>query len=418
MAETGLGTAYPDPHGPPVRARPSIDGHLIRWLLAALGNPPVEFRLAWSGEGVAPPGTTAVHRVSVADRATLRGLLQDPQVRFADAFTADRIRIDGDLIDFLATLYRSVGSSSGRDSLPGRLAGWLQRPRPNTVAGSRQNIHRHYDLGNDFYSVWLGATMAYTCAYYRHAAATLDEAQYAKMEHICRKLRVGASDTVVEAGCGWGSLALYLAERRGAKVRAFNISREQLNYARDRARERGLATRVEFIEEDYRNIAGSCDVFLSVGMLEHVGVAHYAELGRVIDRTLAAQGRGLIHSIGRNRPGALHPWIERRIFPGAHPPSLSEMTQIFEPSDLSILDVENLRLHYALTLRDWLARYESGIDRVRAQFADEAFLRMWRLYLAGSIAAFETGTLQLFQVLFARHDNNAIPLTREHLYAH
>jgi cyclopropane-fatty-acyl-phospholipid synthase len=246
----------------------------------------------------------------------------------------------------------------------------------------------------------------------------LDEAQIAKMDHVCRKLRLGANDTVVEAGCGWGSLALHMAGRYGTKVRAFNISKEQIAYARERAREKGLDGRVEFVEDDYRNIRGTYDAFVSVGMLEHVGRENYAELGRVISRCLSNEGRGLIHSIGRNRPEPLHPWIERRIFPGAYPPSLGEMMQIFEPSNLSVLDVENLRLHYARTLRDWLQLYEGVVDQVRDLFSDESFVRMWRLYLTGSVAAFETGVLQLFHVVFAKQDNNAIPLTRDHLYSH
>jgi cyclopropane-fatty-acyl-phospholipid synthase len=316
----------------------------------------------------------------------------------------------------MVTVFRNLSSPSASDSIAGRVTGWLHRPRRNTLAGSRDNIHRHYDLGNDFYSLWLGRTMAYTCAYYPHADATLDEAQTAKMEHVCRKLRVSAGDSVVEAGCGWGSLALHMAGRYGAKVRAFNISREQIEFARRQAREAGLDRRVEFVEDDYRNITGRYDVFVSVGMLEHVGLDHYPELGGVIARSLAGDGRGLIHSIGRNRPEPLHPWIERRIFPGAYPPSLGEMMQIFEPSRLSVLDVENLRLHYARTLRQWMDRYESVFDKVCSMFSDEAFARMWRLYLAGSIAAFETGFLQLFQVLITKQDNNAIPLTREYMY--
>jgi cyclopropane-fatty-acyl-phospholipid synthase len=199
-------------------------------------------------------------------------------------------------------------------------------------------------------------------------------------------------------------------------VRAFNISKEQVEFARRRARERGLDHLVEFIEDDYRNIQGTYDVFVSVGMLEHVGIDHYSELGRVVSRSLTGEGRGLIHSIGRNRPGPLHPWIERRIFPGAYPPSLGEMMQIFEPSSLSVLDVENLRLHYVRTLRHWLELYEGALDKVRSMFSDESFVRMWRLYLSGSIAAFDTGVLQLFQVLFTKQDNNAIPLTREYMY--
>ncbi len=394
----------------------SMEARLLRRLLSGFGDPPIEFHLAWSGERIAPHGVGATERVRIADRGTLRGLLRDAQIRFGDAYSNGRIEVEGDLVRFIATVFRSLSHLNARSSIAARVAGWLHRPRHNSLAGSRDNIHRHYDLGNDFYSLWLGETMAYTCAYYPSAEANLDQAQIAKMDHVCRKLRIGAGDSVVEAGCGWGALALHIAERHGAQVRAFNISREQVEYARQRARQRGLERRVEFIEDDYRNISGTHDVFVSVGMLEHVGRDHYVELGRMLRRSLAADGRGLIHSIGRNRPGRLHPWIERRIFPGAYPPSLGEMMQIFEPAQMSVLDVENLRLHYARTLRHWLERYEAVLHKVRSKFADESFVRMWRLYLSGSIAAFETGVLQLFQVLFTKQDNNSIPLTREYIY--
>jgi len=257
--------------------------------------------------------------------------------------------------------------------------------------------------------------MAYTCAYYPTPEATLDEAQVAKMDHVCRKLRLRSGESVVEAGCGWGTLALHMARHYGVRVRAFNISHQQIVYARERALREGLSALVEYVEDDYRNVSGHYDAFVSVGMLEHVGVADYATLGQVVQRSLGGRGRGLIHSIGRNYPAPLQPWIEKRIFPGAYPPTLSEMAPIFEPWNLSILDVENLRLHYAQTLRDWLVLYESAAARVREMF-DEKFVRMWRLYLAGSVAAFTTGTLQLFQVVFAPGESNDVPWTRAHLY--
>jgi cyclopropane-fatty-acyl-phospholipid synthase len=398
-------------------ARPSLEARLLRRLLSSLGDPPIEFELAWSGERVSSVPAPPTQRVRIADRSTLRGLVRDVHFRFGDGYSSGRIEVEGDLVQLVSMVFRSVSRRSSQDSIGTRVAGWLRRPRRNTLAGSRDNIHRHYDLGNDFYSLWLGETMAYTCAYYPTADTTLDEAQRAKMDHVCRKLRIGAADSVIEAGCGWGGLALHIAGRYGAKVRAFNISREQIEFARRQAQDRGLGRRVEFVEDDYRNIAGACDVFVSVGMLEHVGRENFAELGGVISRVLAPDGRGLIHSIGRNRPDPLHPWIERRIFPGAYPPSLGEMMQIFEPFNLSVLDVENLRLHYARTLRDWSDRYEAALPKVRTLFSDETFVRMWRLYLAGSIAGFETGAMQLFQVLFTRQENNAIPLTREYMYA-
>jgi cyclopropane-fatty-acyl-phospholipid synthase len=397
--------------------RSSLEARLLRRLLSSLGDPPIEFHLAWSGERIAPVAVLATERVRIADRATLRGLLTDTQIRFGDAYSTGQIEIEGDLVRFMETVFQGLNRPSARESIAARVAGWLHRPRRNSLAGSRDNIHQHYDLGNDFYSLWLGETMAYTCAYYPTAGATLDQAQVAKMDHVCRKLRIAASDRVVEAGCGWGSLALHIAGRYGAKVRAFNISKEQLEFARHRARAEGLEHRIEFIEDDYRNIQESAEVFVSVGMLEHVGLDHYPELGRVICRSLSSDGRGLIHSIGRNRPGLLHPWIERRIFPGAYPPSLGEMMQIFEPCGLSVLDVENLRLHYARTCRHWLERYDAVSDKVLAMFSDKSFMRTWRLYLSGSIAAFNTGSLQLFQVLFTKQENNEIPLTREYMYS-
>jgi cyclopropane-fatty-acyl-phospholipid synthase len=412
-------TTPPDERGPvPAPRLRSIDARIAHRLLTALGNAPIEFVLGWSGERIAGPGTP-VAQIRFADRATLWGVVADPRIRFGDAYSEGRIDIEGDMLAFLEIVYRSSEAGAGPGGAGGALTrllkGWRHRPQRNTLSGSRNNIHRHYDLGNDFYSLWLGETMAYTCAYFPTAEASLDEAQVAKMDHVCRKLRLSAGDTVVEAGCGWGSLALHMAARYGARVRAFNISREQIAFARARAKQQGLTGQVEFVEDDYRNITGRYDVFASIGMLEHVGKENYPELGRVARRALTSGGRGLIHSIGRNYPAPLQPWIERRIFPGAYPPSIGEMMQIFEPADLSVLDVENIRLHYALTLREWLSRYESAVHRVRTMF-DEFFVRMWRLYLAGSVAGFESGTLQLFQVLFTTPENNRIPLTREFMY--
>lgn len=400
---------------PDKRRRGSLAARLLRRLLSRLGNPPIEVRLAWTGESVVPPGVRPIGIVRILDRSTFFGLLADPQVRFGDAYSAGRVQIEGDLVEIMEVLYRAFARANVDNSMGRRIELWRHRRRRSTLAGSRDNIHRHYDLGNEFYALWLGDTMAYTCAYYPSAAATLEQAQIAKMDHVCRKLRIGAGDSVVEAGCGWGSLALHIASRYGGKVRAFNISAEQIEFARRRAQEQGLGHCVEFIQDDYRNITGRYDVFVSVGMLEHVGPRNYPELGRLVRRTLTTEGRALIHSIGRNRPAPLHPWIERRIFPGAYAPSLGEMMQIFEPANLSVLDVENIRPHYALTLRHWLERYEAAASRVRAMF-DESFVRMWRLYLAGSIAAFETGTLQLFQVLFTTEENARIPLTRDFMY--
>jgi cyclopropane-fatty-acyl-phospholipid synthase len=403
----------------PLRSRISIgrvhgfERWALRKLLAWLGSPPISFVL-WNGEEIASSEEAPEAKIRIHDRATLLRLFADPEVSFGDGYSAGTITVEGGLVPLLELLYRSK-PADGR--LIAAAERWrLRLSRLNTLGGSRGCIHHHYDLGNDFYRLWLDDRLVYTCAYFPSPEASLEEAQVAKMEHVCRKLALRPGETVIEAGCGWGSLALHMARRFGVKVRAFNISREQVELAREWAKQQDLTERVEFVEDDYRNISGTCDAFVSVGMLEHVGRRYYRDLGRVIDRCLGTNGRGLIHSIGRNRPRPMSRWIERRIFPGAYPPTLGEMSDIFEPFDFSVLDVENLRLHYARTLQHWLERYEASADRVGEMF-DAAFVRAWRLYLAGAMVAFRASTLQLFQVVFARGRSNEIPWTRAHVYA-
>lgn len=392
-------------------ARFSMDAQLVRILLKSLGEPPVRVSL-WNGDSLALGSGGEVAHVRVANRASLLKLIVDPVFQFGECYCDRSIEVEGNLVELLEVLMRGL---SDHPSSARRLIDWWRRRRANTPTNARENIHSHYDLGNAFYELWLDPQLAYTCAYFPYPGIPLAEAQIAKMDHICAKLRLRPGETVVEAGCGWGALALHMATRFGVRVRAFNISREQITWARARARAMGVGDRVEFIEDDYRNIGGRCDAFVSVGMLEHVGRENYRELGSVIDRMLARDGRGLIHSIGLVRPAPLNAWIERRIFPGAYPPSLREMLEVLEQPGFAVLDVENLRLHYALTLKHWLRRFEDARDKV-AQMYDERFVRAWRVYLSGSQAAFNSGQMQLFQVLFARQRTNEIPWTRDHLY--
>jgi len=392
----------------------TIWAHLMERIMAELGHPPFQV-LLWTGEQVPQVSVNPVARLSIRSVSALIRLALDPHLQFGETYSSGELEIEGDLPALLEAIYRGAHREGGRMPWLREVAQRLHRARTNSLPGSRRNIQQHYDLGNDFYTLWLGRTMAYTCAYYPTQDTGLDDAQVAKMDHVCRKLRLRQGETLVEAGCGWGSLALHAARHYGVKVRAFNISREQIAFARERARAQGLGGQVEYVEDDYRNISGRHDVFVSIGMLEHVGVEHFAGLGEVLHRCLSASGRGLIHTIGRTRPQPMNPWIERRVFPGACPPSLGEMMQIFELREFAVVDVENLRLHYARTLEDWLQRFEQSRDAVARRF-DAGFVRMWRLYLAGSIASFRSGDLQLFQVLFATRGNNDLPWTRDFLY--
>lgn len=387
---------------------PAASTRLDRWTLARIqrtvASAPIRFAL-WDGFEAPSNAGPAVATILFKNRPALLGWLWDPELNFGETYMSGAVEVRGDLLAALEEIYRAL--AAGSKSRP-----WWLRHGSNDPRAARANVHHHYDLGNDFYRLWLDRDMVYTCAYFPTPDATLEEAQAAKMDLVCRKLRLAPGERVVDAGCGWGSLALFMARRYGVTVRAFNISGEQIAYARTRAEEEGLADRVEFIEDDYRNVRGACDVFVSVGMLEHVGLPDYPTLGRVIDRSLTDRGRGLLHFIGRDQPAPLNPWIRKRIFPGAYTPTLHEVFErVLEPHTLSVLDVENLRLHYATTLEHWRRRFDGAVREVARTF-DDTFVRAWRLYLAGSEASFRTGWLQLFQVVFARGGSNAIPWTR------
>jgi cyclopropane-fatty-acyl-phospholipid synthase len=405
---------------PAGQTRPERDPHSYeRWLVAKLlrmtGSPPVRFQL-WNGEVIEPESRNVEFTLHLADPKALYSLMANPNLAFGDLYSVGRIQVDGDLPDLMEALYRAIHAA--KQKWPKWLdAFWRnQNPRSSGIPEAKENIHHHYDLGNDFYRLWLDqAAMQYTCAYYERPDLTLEQAQLAKLEHVCRKLRLKPGMTVVEAGCGWGGLARYMASHYGVKVDSYNISKEQLTFARKRAREEGLEHLVNYVEDDYRNIKGQYDAFVSVGMLEHVGKENYPELSEVIKCSLKPNGIALLHSIGRNRPMLMNTWIEKRIFPGAYPPSIGELITICEQGGFSVMDVENLRLHYAQTLSHWMERFTTNEEKIAAMY-DEHFIRAWRMYLAGSIAAFRVGSLQLFQVVFTQGSNNQLPRNRHDLY--
>ena len=402
--------------GAVIRPRTESATFIDRWLAArlqrAIAPAGVGVEL-WDGTSLQPPGA-CVGELLVRDRRALVALLLNPDLQYGELYSAGRVDVRGDF----AAVVEAISSVSAGAPLSWRERLALRQARPNALVRARRNIRHHYDLGNDFYQLWLDSQLVYTCAYYATPSAGLEDAQVAKLDLVCQKLRLTPGESVIEAGCGWGALALHMARRYGVRVKAFNISTEQIAFARDRAKREGLDDRVEFIEDDYRNVSGRFDVFVSVGMLEHVGLRNFSSLSTIISRVLdRSNGRGLLHFIGRDRPRPLNAWTRRRIFPGAYAPTLAEVTQrVLEPAHLSVLDVENLRLHYARTLRHWRERFAPAEPEVRARFGDP-FCRAWRLYLTASEAAFALGFLQLFQVLFAPSYGGTVRWTRAEMYS-
>jgi cyclopropane-fatty-acyl-phospholipid synthase len=366
----------------------------------------------WDGSSPYRSPRSPVGDLVVHDRPALLGLVVNPDLYFGEAYMSGRITVRGPLDSVVEALSRSAAA---HPSLAERLGAIFMRG--NSVASARRNVHHHYDLGNDFYRLWLDREMVYTCAYFPTADATLEDAQRAKLDLVCRKLRLRRGDTVIEAGCGWGALALHMARHYGARVKAFNVSREQLAFARERAACEGLSGSVEFIDDDYRNARGEFDVFVSVGMLEHVGRPHYRSLAEVLRRSVRRNGgRGLLHFIGRDVPRPLNAWIRRRIFPGGYTPTLAEVTTgVLAPAGMSVIDVENLRLHYERTLAHWKERFEASSGTVE-QLYGRSFQRAWELYLSGSRAAFATGWMQLFQIVFTPAESRPPSWTRDDPY--
>jgi len=340
---------------------------------------------------------------------------------FGESYMAQEIDVRGDLQDVSLLGFRVLDGHLKPTLLETIkfLISYLSRR--NTLSGSRKNISAHYDLGNDFYSLWLDRQMQYTCAYFHNPSDSIDRAQLQKMDLVCRKLRLQPGETVVEAGCGWGGLGLHMASHYGVKVRSYNISKEQIAYARENQIRAGIGTdRLEYIEDDYRNIPGpgqKYDKFVSVGMLEHVGIENYKQLYNIISGVVKNKGLALVHSISRIAPIKSDPWLEKYIFPGCYIPSLAEMVTPVEnlKRPLHIVDVENLRYHYALTLDHWYRRFETHSDLITSKYG-EAFTRMFRLYLRASAAGFRGGGILLHQLLLSNGYDDKAPLTRQHFY--
>ncbi|MBB3940931.1 cyclopropane-fatty-acyl-phospholipid synthase [Novosphingobium fluoreni] len=354
-----------------------------------------------------------------------RRILMDPRLGAAEAFMDGELVVErGDVMDLLALI---------RGNAPWDRNGRLQPASPirrirNTLAHrlesfnqsrkSKSNVAHHYDIGNDLYRLFLDTDhLQYSCAYWPSLDLSLEQAQEAKLAHIAAKLALQRGQRVLDIGCGWGGMAIYLARNFDVIVHGITLSEEQLALARERATAAGVAHRITFELVDYRDLAASganYDRIVSVGMFEHVGQPQFEAFFRACANMLAADGVMLLHTIGRmGGPGLTDAFTRKYIFPGGYIPALSETLASSEKMRLIAADVENLRLHYAYTLREWYKRCVAHRDEIIAMF-DERFYRMWTFYLAGATAAFESGGMCNYQIQYIR-SRHALPLTRDYL---
>jgi len=364
-------------------------------------------------------------RIRIHEKAAERRILTDPRLGAAEAFMDGQLTIEhGDIMQLVQLLRANapwdkggeVHEKSALKKTTAKLVTLVDGI--NKATRARKNIAHHYDIGNDLYRLFLDAEhMQYSCAYWPEAGMTLEQAQTAKLAHIAAKLRLEPGQRVLDIGCGWGGMAIYLARNAGVSVTGITLSAEQLTLARQRADAAGVADKVRFELVDYRDLATRGEKFdriVSVGMFEHVGQAQFGQFFKASANLLADEGVMLLHTIGRmGRPGSTDAFTRKYIFPGGYIPALSETVAASEKVRLIAAEVENLRLHYAFTLREWYARCVANREAIVAMM-DERFYRMWTFYLAGATAAFESGSMCNYQIQYTR-TRRALPLTRDYM---
>ena len=365
------------------------------------------------GDGSGPPLA-----VKILDQAAERRLTLAPSLALGELFMDGRVVVvKGGLYDLLEMGARNLAAIENEP--------WAKALRRARIAfrglhqrnhrrNARRNVAAHYDLDQRLYSLFLDSDRQYSCAYFEFPGQSLDDAQTAKRRHLAAKLVMKDGATTLDIGCGFGGLALYLAGVAGGRVTGVTLSEEQFAVAKSRARETGLADRVEFRLQDYRDVGETFDRIVSVGMFEHVGAGHYDEFFTKARGLLKDDGVMLLHSIGRNSvPGVTNPWIRKYIFPGGYIPSLSEVLPAIERAGLYVTDIEILRLHYADTLRAWRERFMARRDEAKKLY-DERFCRMWEFYLAGSETSFRVDAHMVMQIQIAKRQE-AVPRTRDYI---
>ena len=363
-------------------------------------------------------GTGTPAAIRFTTRAAERGILIDPALRFGEAYMDGGIVVEqGSIADVLAIV---LGQRHDGELPAWTRLRWLFRylnrrlRQFNPRSRARRNVAHHYDLDEQLYGLFLDADRQYSCAYFENGEQSLDDAQLAKKRHLAAKLLIAPDQRVLDIGCGWGGLALYLAELCGARVTGITLSERQLALARARAAEKGLAGRIDFRLQDYRDVPQKFDRIVSVGMFEHVGVGFYDAFFGRCRALLDDNGVMLLHSIGRSEgPNITNPWIAKYIFPGGYIPALSEVLPAVERAGLLVTDIEILRLHYAETLKAWRDRFLAHREEVERLY-DARFTRMWEFYLAASEMAFREQAMMVFQLQLTKRQG-IVPMTRDYM---
>ncbi len=342
-------------------------------------------------------------------------ILSDPSLAFGEAYMTKKIEVKGSLEDVVASIYNNkesfLGSSSKYEHIINKIS--------NGLKNSKANIQHHYDIGNDFYKLWLDESMTYSCAYFANPEDSLYQAQQNKVNHILKKLALKEGETLLDIGCGWGELIINAAKKYNVKAMGITLSSEQFARVQERIKEEDLSNLVEVQLMDYREIKDrKFDRVVSVGMIEHVGKDHLNEYFSKVNELLTDGGLSMLHCITSqedNEEGGTNSWINKYIFPGGYIPSVRELICHIAAEKLCLIDIESLRRHYGKTLEIWTSNFENALPEI-SKTKDETFIRMWRLYLNACAASFNCGNIYIHQFLFTKGINNELPWTRAYIY--
>jgi cyclopropane-fatty-acyl-phospholipid synthase len=393
---------------------------ILRQLFSYAGDFPFNVTY-WDGTsdrfGIGPARFT----LTVHDQNILSGLYDDYEIALADAYVNGQWDVDGDLGEIVslasATLTRL--QSLPIDNIVGLFRRLNGESKHRTLGHQKNDVQRHYDIGNDFYKLWLDDSLTYSCAYFQKPTDTLEQAQVQKIDHALKKLRLKPDETLIDIGSGWGALTRRAASKYGVRAVGITLSKEQYSFSCDTLHAQDLEEKCDVQLIDYQSLARKgvqFDKIASVGMIEHVGKPHLEEFSKSTAKLLKPGGLALLHFITSPKEGPLCTWMDKYIFPGAYLPTISEMISHLSAQNFRILDVENLRTHYQMTLDHWSERFEQKVPEITNMF-DEHFVRMWRLYLRGCSVSFREGFVEIHQVLVSNGNTNQIPITRDDIYA-